>query len=385
MEHDLDREVAFVGQRVKQKICVALTLSSVIPLLILTYAIYTNVLPAWIPSRGYRDLLWFRGAGDLHWAPHGGGCLRGVGPRERGGPDGGDGHGGGARGEHQRRPARRGGNADELVLAHAGDDRGPSGRDQPVRPAAGGAPTRSSSSRTRASRNSPSRTTSPVSTTGGSSPSASRKRPPAPAASNHPLSVVLLDLDGFKRINDELGHGAGDDTLRVMADLLLKYSRGINVICRWGGDEFAVLPGGERPRRGPSSTPSACARSSPLIRSHTGARSRPASASPRSPGHVARQRRGHLSTPPSEALYSAKRSGKNRVCMFEDIAAAPHRGRGRTRLSRPAIPAGVLIVDDDRHIRDILRELFLSSRCDARVARRRPGGARGLSTPTGRR
>src|SRR5262249_56532454 len=58
---------------------------------------------------------------------------------------------------------------------------------------------------------------------------------------NHPVSVVLLDLDGFKAVNDELGHGAGDETLRGMAEILLRQSRGINVICRYGGDEFAVL------------------------------------------------------------------------------------------------------------------------------------------------
>ena len=58
---------------------------------------------------------------------------------------------------------------------------------------------------------------------------------------NHPVSVVLLDLDGFKAVNDELGHAAGDETLRGMAEILLKQSRGINVICRYGGDEFAVL------------------------------------------------------------------------------------------------------------------------------------------------
>ena len=58
---------------------------------------------------------------------------------------------------------------------------------------------------------------------------------------NHPVSVVLLDLDGFKFVNDELGHVAGDETLRGVAELLLKHSRGINVICRYGGDEFAIL------------------------------------------------------------------------------------------------------------------------------------------------
>jgi diguanylate cyclase (GGDEF)-like protein len=58
---------------------------------------------------------------------------------------------------------------------------------------------------------------------------------------NHPVSLVLLDLDGFKGINDRFGHGAGDETLRAVAELLLKHSRGINIICRYGGDEFAIL------------------------------------------------------------------------------------------------------------------------------------------------
>jgi diguanylate cyclase (GGDEF)-like protein len=58
---------------------------------------------------------------------------------------------------------------------------------------------------------------------------------------NHPVSVVLLDLDGFKAVNDEFGHAVGDDTLRDIAQILMKHSRGINVVSRYGGDEFAVL------------------------------------------------------------------------------------------------------------------------------------------------
>src|SRR5258705_412304 len=58
---------------------------------------------------------------------------------------------------------------------------------------------------------------------------------------NHPASVVLMDLDGFKAINDDLGHPVGDETLRDIAQILQKHSRGINVISRYGGDEFAVL------------------------------------------------------------------------------------------------------------------------------------------------
>jgi diguanylate cyclase (GGDEF)-like protein len=56
-----------------------------------------------------------------------------------------------------------------------------------------------------------------------------------------PLSLVLLDLDRFKNINDELGHRAGDDTLREAAQLIVASSRSFSIVTRYGGDEFAVL------------------------------------------------------------------------------------------------------------------------------------------------
>ena len=56
-----------------------------------------------------------------------------------------------------------------------------------------------------------------------------------------PVAVVLLDLDGFKAINDQWGHGAGDQTLQEVARLLLEHSRGVNVLARYGGDEFVIL------------------------------------------------------------------------------------------------------------------------------------------------
>jgi diguanylate cyclase (GGDEF)-like protein len=58
---------------------------------------------------------------------------------------------------------------------------------------------------------------------------------------NHPVSLVVLDLDGFKNVNDEFGHAVGDETLRDVGQILMKHSRGINVVSRYGGDEFAVL------------------------------------------------------------------------------------------------------------------------------------------------
>jgi diguanylate cyclase (GGDEF)-like protein len=58
---------------------------------------------------------------------------------------------------------------------------------------------------------------------------------------NHPVSVVLLKLDGFKAVNDDLGRAIGDDTLRNVAQILMKHSRGINVVSRYDADLFAVV------------------------------------------------------------------------------------------------------------------------------------------------
>ncbi len=303
MDHDLDREVAFVGQRVKQKICVALTLSSVIPLLILTYAIYANLFLHQDPVAGYRDLLWFEAlvifTGLLMAA--GGFVVWDLASAV-------------ARTAEMVTEAQR----VETVSAVRHDEVG-------------------------TLMNSFSRMLATIEDQAGEINQFAQRLEGAYNVTglynrrfftirleeeasrfrrfNHPVSVVLLDLDGFKRINDELGHGAGDDTLRVMADLLLKYSRGINVICRWGGDEFAVLlvettkAGAqlyaERLRQVLAAYPFAHGRQ---ITASFGIAALPEDVAPSAEDIIQAA---------DEALYSAKRSGKNRVCMFEDIAAAP--------------------------------------------------------------
>jgi diguanylate cyclase (GGDEF)-like protein len=55
------------------------------------------------------------------------------------------------------------------------------------------------------------------------------------------LALALLDLDNFKRINDNHGHQTGDEVLRRVASRLLSSVRGDDAICRMGGDEFLVL------------------------------------------------------------------------------------------------------------------------------------------------
>ena len=57
----------------------------------------------------------------------------------------------------------------------------------------------------------------------------------------HPLSVIAVDIDHFKRINDSLGHGAGDIVLRRVGLLLQGFVRQSDIACRIGGEEFSVL------------------------------------------------------------------------------------------------------------------------------------------------
>jgi len=65
----------------------------------------------------------------------------------------------------------------------------------------------------------------------------------AMSASDRPLSIILLDLDDFKHVNDTHGHNAGDEVLRGVARLLQQRSRLNDTVGRWGGEEFLmVLP-----------------------------------------------------------------------------------------------------------------------------------------------
>jgi diguanylate cyclase (GGDEF)-like protein/PAS domain S-box-containing protein len=63
-------------------------------------------------------------------------------------------------------------------------------------------------------------------------------------SSESKLSVFILDIDYFKKINDTYGHDIGDEVLRVMAKVVMNTDRRIGVFARWGGEEFvAALPG----------------------------------------------------------------------------------------------------------------------------------------------
>jgi two-component system cell cycle response regulator len=61
------------------------------------------------------------------------------------------------------------------------------------------------------------------------------------AARGKPLSLLILDIDYFKSVNDNFGHDAGDDVLREFATRVRKSIRGIDLACRYGGEEFVIV------------------------------------------------------------------------------------------------------------------------------------------------
>jgi two-component system cell cycle response regulator len=60
------------------------------------------------------------------------------------------------------------------------------------------------------------------------------------SANGNPLSLIICDIDHFKRINDQYGHDVGDEVIREFSDRLRKHIRDIDLGCRYGGEEFVV-------------------------------------------------------------------------------------------------------------------------------------------------
>ncbi len=144
---------------------------------------------------------------------------------------------------------------------------------------------------------------------------------------NHPVSVVLLDLDDVKSVNDRLGYAAGDETLRGMADILLKQSRGINVICRYGGGRFAAL----LVETSKSGARLYADRIRYILSSSTFSHGQPMTASfgiASLPEDVTPSTK-ELIRAADEALYAAKRAGKNRVGVHEDNGTVRERARSK--------------------------------------------------------
>ena len=137
------------------------------------------------------------------------------------------------------------------------------------------------------------------------------------------LSIVMLDVDHFKRINDTHGHEQGDDVLRALADVLERSTRQNEVACRFGGEEFLVICSnageraaracGERIRAAIESQVAEVVGFKQAVTASVGVATRRGST-----GDVE-----ELVRQADKAVYQAKEQGRNRACFDDPPAPLP--------------------------------------------------------------
>ena len=152
-------------------------------------------------------------------------------------------------------------------------------------------------------------------------------------------AFLMLDLDRFKRLNDDLGHAVGDTALRRVSAELRRVIRGSDTIYRYGGEEFLVIM--------PDSTLGTATAAAERVRTAIAELRIKASTDPAASdltiscgvalSLVAREHWGTVIAAADSALYQAKASGRNRTCVIpatvgEEAPVMPHDRR------RPAAP-----------------------------------------------
>ena len=128
---------------------------------------------------------------------------------------------------------------------------------------------------------------------------------------NSPCSLILLDLDDFKRINDTHGHDAGDKVLIATANLAVTSVRDTDLFGRWGGEEFLVIA----PRTGLEEAAALAERVRHLVAAHpfeVGTVTASFGVASYQPGDSV----ASLVRRADEALYASKKGGRNRVEAF---------------------------------------------------------------------
>lgn len=134
-----------------------------------------------------------------------------------------------------------------------------------------------------------------------------------------PLSLVLLDMDHFKNINDTYGHSEGNDVLRELAKILVKSCRKSDTVCRFGGEEFCVI----LTDTGPESAMKYAEKTRKMIDEHVFRTRKGVLNITASMGISTTEQEGvydpyDLIKKADVALYKAKREGRNKVILSTD-------------------------------------------------------------------
>lgn len=165
-----------------------------------------------------------------------------------------------------------------------------------------------------------------------------------------PGSIAILDIDHFKKVNDQYGHATGDQVLKTFADIMRQETRESDIVCRYGGEEFVVLLPNTRPedaekviervRKHVERTPHDSGEDIFHITFSTGITL--ISSEDADPEQLVHQA--------DQALYQAKNSGRNRICQFDAAMSAD---------SQFETTINLLIVEDAELIRKMIRDYFI--------------------------
>jgi diguanylate cyclase (GGDEF)-like protein len=147
-----------------------------------------------------------------------------------------------------------------------------------------------------------------------------------------PLSLIMLDLDNFKHINDRAGHDAGDNALRILADGLRSELRAVDTAVRFGGDEFAII------------LPQANVEGAVIVAERLRTRVEQTEV----PGY------GHMTASFGLATFPLHASSRDTLVVAADRALYSSKHLGRNRVSAPPKEPTESFVSDPRLGREIL-------------------------------
>jgi len=128
-----------------------------------------------------------------------------------------------------------------------------------------------------------------------------------------PLTLIYFDVDKFKQLNDQEGHAAGDDLLRLVGETVRLVVRQVDLAFRYGGDEFCVLAPSTEGEGGLQ----LCQRLADAFRDRSG-RNMTFSMGVASVGPDSYCSPDELLLRADQAMYAAKQAGRNQVCLWQD-------------------------------------------------------------------